>query len=150
MSLAKLSNKWFPVFPSFFDNFFEGDVLDWSNSNFAGVNSTLPAVNLAENNDEYEIEVAAPGLKKEDFKLNYENGQLIISSEHKEENEVKDGKKVTRKEFSYQSFQRSFTVPESAVNTEGITAKYEDGILHVRLPKKEEVKPKPAKMIEIM
>ena len=123
--------------------------MDWNTSNFAGTNSTLPAINVRENDNEYLIEVAAPGLAKEDFKLDYDNGRLTICSEKRNQNEEKDGEKVTRREFSYQSFQRSFTVSESVVNAEAITAKYDKGILYVTLPKREEVKPKPAKQIKI-
>lgn len=148
MTLARL-NTWFPTAPSLFDRFFEGDLMDWNSSNFSGSNSTLPAVNVKENDNEFLIDVAAPGLKKDDFKLNYDNGKLTISSEKEEEHEQKDGDKVTRREFSYQSFQRTFNVLETTVNAENISAKYEDGILHVMLPKREEVKPKPVKQIEI-
>ncbi len=143
MTLARLSDK---LFPSFFDKFFEGDLMNW---NYAGEDSTLPAVNIKENENEFLIDVAAPGMKKEDFKVSYDNGRLSISSEHKVEHEEKEGEKVTRKEFSYQSFQRSFTVSESVVNAEKIGAKYEDGILHITLPKRDEVKPKPVKEIKI-
>lgn len=149
MTLARLSNDWFPSLPSFIDNFFEGGLRDWNSLNYAGTNSTLPAVNVMENDNEFAIEVAAPGMKKGDFKLDYDNGRLTISSEKKEEKEEKDGEKVTRREFSYQSFQRSFTVPENVINADKISAKYNDGILHVTLPKREEVKPKPAKQIAI-
>lgn len=149
MTLARLSNNWIPSVPSFLDRFFEGDVMDWNTWNFAGSNSTLPAVNVKENDNEYLIEVAAPGLKKNDFSLHYENGRLTISSEKKEEKEEKQGEKITRCEFSYQSFQRSFSVPENVVNADKISAKYDEGILHVTLPKREEVKPKPAKEIKI-
>ena len=149
MKLARLSNNWTPSFPSFLDKFFEGDLVDWNTWNFAGSNQTLPAVNVSENDNEYTIEVAAPGLKKNDFKINYENGRLSISSENKAEMEDKKDGRMMRCEFSYQSFQRSFSVPENVVNAEKITAKYDDGILHVMLPKREEVKPKPAKEIKI-
>lgn len=149
MTLARLSNDWFPTFPSLVNRFFEGDLMDWNNENFAGSNSTLPAVNVKENDNEYLIEVAAPGLKRSDFKVNYDNGRLTISSEKRVEHEEKDGEKVTRREFSYQSFQRSFTIPETTVAVDKIAAKYEDGILHITLPKREEVKPKPAKEIKI-
>ena len=142
---ARLSNRLFPSVPSFLDRFFEGDLMDWNNRNFADVNSTLPAVNIRENENEYRIEVAAPGLKRNDFKLNYDNGRLTISSEKREEVD----EKITRHEFSYQSFQRSFSVPENIVNADKISAKYEDGILHIVLPKRDEVKPKPAKEIRI-
>lgn len=145
MTLARLSDN---LFPSLLNRFFEGDLMDWSSSNFAGTNSTLPAVNIKESDHDYLIEVAAPGMKKDDFKVNYDNGRLTISSEKKDENEEKSGT-YTRKEYSYQSFQRSFTVPETIVNGEKINAKYSNGILHITLPKRDEVKPKPAKEIKI-
>ena len=150
MNLARLTNNWIPSFPSWADKFFEGDLMDWNSANFAGERSTLPAVNVKENDIEFQIEVAAPGLKKDDFKLNFKNGKLTISSEKKEEKEEKKGEKVTRKEFNYQSFQRTFNVSENVVETDKISAKYADGILHVKLPKREEVKPKPAKEIKIL
>lgn len=149
MTLAKLSNNWFPTFPSFVDKFLEGDLMDWNNLNFAGANSTLPAVNVKETKNEFTIEVAAPGMKKDDFNLNYDNGRLTISSETKSEHEEKEDEKITRKEFSYESFQRSFSMDEKTVDVEKISAKYKDGILHVVIPKREEVKPKPARMIAI-
>lgn len=149
MTLARLSNNLYPSLPSLMDKFFEGDMMDWNSLNFADKQSTLPAVNVKENDNEFQIDVAAPGLKKNDFMLNFENGRLTISSEKKEEFEEKEGEKITRREFSYQSFQRSFTVPQNIVNSDKISAKYADGILHVILPKREEVKPKPAKQIKI-
>lgn len=150
MNLARLSNNWIPSIPSWANRFFEGDLTDWDSSNFAGEQSTLPSVNVKENENEFQIEVAAPGLKKGDFKLNFKNGRLTISSEKQEEKKEKEGEKFTRKEFNYQSFKRTFTVPENVVNTGKISAKYSDGILHIKLPKREEVKPKPAKEIKIL
>jgi HSP20 family protein len=149
MTLARLSNPTFSSFPSLIDRFFEGDLMDWNNRNYAGINSTLPAVNVRENDDEYQIEVAAPGMKRDDFKLHYDNGTLTISSERKEEKEEKKAERITRKEFSYHSFSRSFNVPEDVVNIDQISAKYEDGILRIHLPKSEEVKPKPSREIKI-
>ena len=155
MTLLKLSNKsvpslnhWDSTIPSIFNRFFEGDWMDWKNSNFADVNSTLPAVNILENKNDFQIELAAPGLKKEDFKIDFDNGSLIISSEIKDERETKD-KKFTRKEFNYRSFQRTFSIPKSLVNHEKITASYENGLLKVTLAKAEEVKQKPVKQIKI-
>ncbi len=151
MALPRLFNNDYSSFPSsVLDKFFEGNLMDWNNRNFAGINSTLPAVNELENENEFKIDVAAPGMEKKDFKLNYENGRLTISSEKKEEKEEKSGDSITRQEFSYQSFQRTFTVPESVVNADQISAKYDNGILHVILPKRDEVKPKPAKEIKIL
>ena len=149
MALPRLFNNDYSSFPSLLDKFFEGNLMDWNTWNYAGTNSTLPAVNVSENEDEYKLDVAAPGMSKNDFKLNYDNGRLTISSEKKNEEVEKEGETVTRREFSYQSFQRSFSVPESMVNADKISAKYDNGILHVSLPKREEVKPKPAKEIKI-
>ncbi|MBN1599165.1 MAG: Hsp20/alpha crystallin family protein [Bacteroidales bacterium] len=153
MTLAKFSNRSFPTFPSLFNRLFEGDWSDpigigWLNSNFSSTNTSLPAVNVKEDDNKYLIDVAAPGMKKDDFKLNYDNGSLTISSEKKEENEENNGK-YTRREFSYQSFQRTFNVPEDMIDSGKIEAKYDDGILHISLPKKEEAKPKPARSIKI-
>ncbi len=149
MTLARLSNNWFPSVPSLFDRFFDNELMDWNRSNYSSTDTTLPAVNVMENTDEYTIEVAAPGLNKEDFKVDYDNGRLTISSERKNEKEEKEEGKIKRREFSYQSFQRSFTISENAVEAEKIKANYKNGILHISLPKREEVKPKPIKQIEI-
>jgi len=105
-------------------------------------------VNVKEDNDKFQIEVAAPGMKKEDFKLKIENNVLTICSELKEEKEEKK-ENYSRREFSYQSFQRSFNLPQGHVQVENIAAKYNDGILTVELPKREEVKPQPPKEITI-
>jgi HSP20 family protein len=149
MTIAKLSDNVFPSLPSFFNRFFEGDLMDWSNSNFAGINSTLPAVNIRENGDEFLIEVAAPGMTKDHFKVNFDNGRLTISSEQKEEKAGKKDEKYTRREFRYMSFQRTFTIPDTLVDGDKIKAGYSDGILHISLPKREELKPKPAREIKI-
>jgi len=144
MSLMKFSNP----LPTFFDRFFENDLFDWSNRNYSLTNTTLPSVNIRENQDAFEVDVAAPGLSKNDFKLELNNNLLTISSEKNVENETKEGEQYTKHEFSYQSFTRSFTMPEFADN-ENITATYDNGILHVAIPKKEEAKPRPTRMIEI-
>ena len=149
MTLARLTDNVSPSFPSLFNRLFEGDLMDWSNSNFAGNNSTLPAVNVRENQNEFIIEVAAPGMKKDDFKVDYDNGRLTISSELNEETKSAGDEKFTRREFFYRSFQRSFTVAENVVDGEKIQARYADGILNITLPTREELKPKPAKQIKI-
>jgi HSP20 family protein len=123
--------------------------MDWSNLNFAGTNSTLPACNIKENENQFEIEVAAPGMKKNDFKVNFDNGRLTISSVMKDEKRESKDDKYTRREYWYQSFQRSFTIPENVVDGEKIQATYTDGILNISLPKREEVKPKPVREIKI-
>ncbi|HDZ41496.1 MAG TPA: Hsp20/alpha crystallin family protein [Bacteroidetes bacterium] len=149
MTLTKYENRPFPSFLSLLDRFFEGNLTDSNLSNFAELDSTLPAVNVRENENEIIIDLAAPGLKKSDFSVNYDNERLTISSEKKDEKTEKEGERITRREFSYQSFRRSFNVPENMVNTDKINAKYTDGILHVTLPKREEMKPKPSKEIKI-
>jgi len=134
--------------PSFFDRFFNNELMDWGNSNFSSTNTSLPAVNVKETNDEFLIELAAPGMEKKDFKINFKNNVITISSE-KENNKEEKNENYTRREFSYQSFQRSFTVPENAIVSEKIEAGYNNGILEVKLPKREEVKPQPEREIKI-
>lgn len=144
MSLIRFTNQ----FPSLFDRFFENDMFDWSNRNFSTTNTTLPSVNVKEDTERFEVEMAAPGFEKEDFKIELNNSVLTISSEKNFENETKEGERFTKREFSYQSFCRSFSLPVTVEN-EKITAKYEHGILKVSIPKKEEAKPKPVKQIAI-
>jgi len=143
--LAKRTENYFP---SFVDRFFNNELMDWNNSNFSSTNTSLPAVNVKETADDFFIEVAAPGMSKNDFNVNFNKNVLSISSEKKNEKKEKDDN-YTRREFSYQSFQRVFTVPENAVNGDKISAKYNDGILVITLPKREEVKPQPAREIKI-
>ena len=100
----------------------------------------VPAVNVSDNEKEYNIEIAAPGMKKENFRVNVESGILNISAEQ-EESAEEEGKNYTRREFSYNSFSRSFTLPENA-NVEDIRAKYEDGLLKLSLAKKVPSAPK--------
>lgn len=143
MNLVKYSN-----FPAVFDRFFNDDFFNnWSSRNFSQTNTTIPAVNIKANENSFAVEMAAPGLSKDDFKIELDQNTLTISCEKKtENNDEKDN--YSRQEYSYQSFSRSFTLPESA-DGEKISAKYEDGILKVDIPKKEEALPKPARKIEI-
>lgn len=97
---------------------------------------SVPAANIVENKDHYTISMAAPGMQKSDFNIHLEGSQITISAEKEEKKEEK-GEKITRQEYSYSSFSRSFTLPEE-VNREKIQAKYENGILDLKLPKKEE------------
>ncbi len=109
--------------------------------------SSVPSVNIKDNKEDYTIELAAPGLNKEDFNVEVEDGTLIISSEKKDEKEDKD-ENYTRREFSYHSFQRAFDLPDS-VKAEEISAEYNDGVLSIQVPKKEEAKEQGRKKIEI-
>src|SRR5690606_11982499 len=129
-----------PVFNDLFDDFCGGRSLPGL------LSSKAAAVNISEDQDSYHVELAAPGLKKEDFKLNVEDDVLRISVEKKEEKN-KTEKGYTRREFNYTNFSRSFTLPDS-VNTDGIKASYKDGVLEIDLPKKEEEKTK-TRVIEI-
>ena len=124
-----------------FDEFFNGMP---ARTNTGG---TLPAVNVKETEDDYSIELAVPGLKKEDFKIEINEGVLTIAAERKAENEEKK-EGYTRREFSFTNFTRRFTLPETA-DENNISASYTDGILAINLPKKEEAKPQPARLIEV-
>lgn len=132
-----------------FDDFFSRDLWNWGLGNNSSTNTTIPAVNIRETNENFEVEMAAPGMRKEDFKVELDGTLLTISSEKNEENETKDGERYTKKEFSYQSFQRTFQLPKEVVDAEKIEAKYENGVLRLVIPKKEEARPKPPKMIHI-
>jgi HSP20 family protein len=147
MSLIKKRED-YPVWSNFFNDFFDRDWMDWTNRNFSDTNTTLPSVNIKEGDDSYIVDMAAPGLEKKDFKIELNNGMLTISSEKKIESETKKGQHFTKREFSYQSFNRSFSLPNT-VEGDKISAKYENGILKVVIPKKEEAKIKPVRIVEI-
>ena len=93
--------------------------------------------------------MAAPGMNKNDFKVELNGNSLIITSEKNFEEETKEDERYTRKEFSYQSFQRTFQLAKDVVDAEKIQARYENGVLHLIIPKKEEAKQKPPRMIQI-
>ncbi|MBK9335927.1 MAG: Hsp20/alpha crystallin family protein [Lewinellaceae bacterium] len=134
MSLIKWNPEvsFFSSFPGWMDDFFS-DKGDFPLPAVKGV--SIPAVNVTENKNEYKLEVAAPGFKKEDFKLEVKNGYLTISAETREE-EKKEDDKCTRREFRFSSFSRSFALPENVQDTH-INARYKDGILLIALPKSE-------------
>jgi HSP20 family protein len=147
MSIIRRNNL-FPM-SSLFDDFFTRDLANWGMNNNSATSTTIPAVNIRETNDSFEVEMAAPGMTKEDFKVELDGNQLTISSEKKFGNEEKEENRYTRQEFSYQSFQRTFQLPKDVVDAERINAKYQNGVLHLSVPKKEEVKKRPPRMIEI-
>lgn len=144
MLLVRNSNQ----MPSVFDRFFDGEMFDWNNRNFSKTNTTLPSVNIKENAEAFTVELAAPGFEKGDFKIELNRNLLTISSEKKLESETKEGEVFTKREFSYQSFSRSFTLPQIA-DGDKIEANYTNGMLTVSIPKREEAKPKPARTIDI-
>lgn len=128
---------------------FGRDMNDFFNTSTPAMHN-LPAVNVVEHQDGFRIDVAAPGLKKEDFKLNLNHNNLTISAyqETQKEDKESNGEKYTRREFSYSSFQRTFTLPTS-IDADNIRASYTDGVLKIDVPKREEAKVKPARQIEI-
>lgn len=133
-------------FPSLIDEFFGSDVFPGFFLDYDKRMAT-PAVNVIEGKEDYRIEVAAPGLDKTDFKIDLENNILTISAE-KEDKQEETNERYMRREFNYSSFSRSFSLPES-LDAEKISARHKDGILNVVIPKKEEAKEKPARMIKI-
>ena len=137
--------------PSIFDDMFKTDWMDNGNGN-SGMNrigTSVPAVNISESEDAFTLEVAAPGKTKKDFNLELDNGVLTISSEDKREEEKRDNNgRFTRREFSYSSFKRAFSLPET-VESEKISAEYKNGVLMINLPKREDAKVQPKKMIDI-
>jgi HSP20 family protein len=140
MSIVRRSNLGFPSLMS--------EILkpDWFGG-MENLNSSVPAVNIKDNDKDFELELVVPGRKKEDFNIEIDNNLLTISSELKTEDEVSEDN-YTRKEFAFSSFRRTFTLPET-IDTDKIKADYLDGILKFTLPKKKEALPKPKRLIAI-
>ena len=127
-----------PGFPSLFDDFFHNDLFNLGSGELMK-RAASPAVNIKETDKDFQLEVSAPGMNKEDFHLELDNNMLTISAEVKNDAEEKDKDgRYTRREFSYSNFSRSFTLPEDKVKEEEIEAVYSDGVLHIVLPKMEE------------
>ena len=131
--------------PNVWDSFFSTDYMPdfYDNDTFR----SIPAVNIKEDGNGFTIEVAAPGLSKKDFHIDLENNVLTISSEREDKMESNE-EKACRKEFSYSSFRRSFSLSDS-IDTDKIKASHKDGILYLELPKREEAKVKPVRQISI-
>lgn len=137
---VRRTQNWLPsIFSDFFDN-------DW----MVRANATAPSINVIETEKEYKVEVAAPGMTKEDFNIRLdEDANLIISMEKKSESNDKKEGRYLRREFSYSKFQQAMILPEN-VEKEKITAKVDNGVLTISIPKKEEDAKTPAsKVIEI-
>jgi HSP20 family protein len=141
MSLAKTANA-----PALFEDFFK-PWNEWFNAGLLGSTLNVPAVNISETDKSYEVTLAAPGMKKEDFRIDVEGNLLTVSSQ-KEHREEDSSKKFSRKEYSYSSFSRSFNVPQE-VNLEKIEARYTDGILHIVLPRTNNGKKSAAKSVAV-
>ena len=149
MTIVKRNGNLQNHFPTLFDDVLNRDIFNWGLSNFSDTDTTIPAVNIKETSDNYEVEVAAPGMTKKDFKVMLDGNTLTISSEKETQKEQNEDVRYSRREFSYQSFSRTFTLQKDVVDTENIQAKYEDGVLRLLIPKKEQAKQKPPKLIEI-
>lgn len=137
MKLIRRSN-----FPTFFNDFFRDDFLNTELPRHTAV----PAVNVKENDESFDLELAAPGFNKGDFNVEVKDNTLTISSTQKERKEENEKGKYTRREFSFRSFRRMFHLPKT-VNKDAIKADYKDGILNVNIPKSEPVED--VKKIEI-
>jgi HSP20 family protein len=145
MTLVKSSSN--KLFPSFFDDFLSRDIFNWGNADFFSPTRQSPAVNLKETAGHYEVELAVPGLKKEDLKVQLNGNTLTISCE-KAEAEEQDARFISR-EFHYGSFTRTFQLQKDVVNTEEIDAKLEEGVLKLRIPKTEKARQQEGKLIAI-
>lgn len=146
MTLVKRNaDNWLP---SVFDDMFKTDWLGGT-TNVNSIGTSIPAVNIQESDENFLVAVAAPGKTKEDFKIELDNDILTISSEEKKENETSENNgRYTRREFSYHNFKRAFSLPET-VESGKISATYNNGVLEISLPKKEEAKVQAKRMIEI-
>ena len=148
MSIIRKTNH-SPALSSLFDDLFAKDLMNWGLSNNSSTNTSIPAVNIKETKDHFEVELAAPGMRKEDFKVELDGNQLTICSEKSTSEEQNEDNRYTKREFSYQSFQRSFQLPKDVVDADRIEARYENGLLLLLIPKKEEAKQRPPKTIQI-
>lgn len=146
MSLIKTNNAgWLP---SVFDDMFKTDWLG-ETTNVNTIGTSIPAVNIQETDEDFLVEVAAPGKAKEDFNIELDNDVLTISAEEKQEKETSEKSgKFTRREFSYSTFKRAFSLPDS-VDSGKISASYNNGVLEIAIPKREEAKVQAKRMIAI-
>ncbi|MBL7923721.1 MAG: Hsp20/alpha crystallin family protein [Bacteroidia bacterium] len=132
------------VFSGMLDPFFKKEWGEWFDKSYM---DTIPSVNISETPKSYHVEMAAPGLKKEDFKINIQGDMITISSEKESETKTEE-KEFSRREYNYNSFSRSFSLPEF-VDQEKIAATYSEGILKLDLPKKDVVKTADTKNIKV-
>jgi HSP20 family protein len=150
MSLVKRYREPFNNFPSLLDHFFGRDQFNnWDNLNNSSSGTTIPALNIRETDDDFRVELAAPGMKKDDFTIHLDGNDLTISSEKKSENEERNNGTYSFREFSYESFRRTITLPSEVVDDDKIHASYENGLLSLTIPKREEVKKKAPRQIAI-
>ena len=146
MTIVKFKKPRLPWYDNMFSDFLGSDRL--LTDDFFTENKWIPAMNIKETDDLFEIEMAAPGFMKEDFSISIENGMLKISAENKEEKE-KEENDYTRREFNYTSFLRSFVLPENVNEEEAIDATYNRGILKLVLNKVHTDEVSPKRIIEV-
>ncbi len=145
MKLVKFNNR-FPQSNNLMNHFFGSELLNGGNSLYWGNQHSTPKVNILETDNEFSIEVAAPGFDKKDFNVVIENDILTIEAS---KDQSKEDKQYSLYEFTYDSFKRSFSLPENKVKESTVSARYENGILYISLPKKEEAKAQPKRLIDI-
>ena len=133
-----------PTLARMMDNFFDRDFV----SGFERNCGCAPATNILEKPDQYEVQLAVPGLKKEDFHMEVENNMLTVSYQKKEDENSVNEENFLRREYAVENFTRSFTIPKQ-VNAENISARYENGMLYIAIPRADEQKEKLSKRIEI-
>lgn len=149
MTIIKQRNSLLNQLPSFFDAFLSNEALNWGQSNYSDTNTTIPAINIKETGNHYEVELAAPGMHKNDFKIQLDGNVLTITSEKSLTREESKEVRYTLREFSYQSFQRRFNLQKDVVDADRIEAKYQDGVLQLIIPKKEAAKQMEPRLIEV-
>jgi HSP20 family protein len=132
-----------------FDDPFTREFLNWDNTNGSSSGTIIPAVNIKETADNFEVQMAAPGMEKSDFKIQLDGNTLNISCEKESNLESNENEKFTRREFSYQAFQRTLLLPKNVVDQDRVTARYESGLLQLTIPKREDAKQKPPRLISI-
>ena len=147
MTLIKRNGR-INTLPTVWDDFLNQDVFNWG-SGYQNSSTTMPAVNIKENQDNFQVEMVAPGMKKEDFKIQLDGHTLTITCEKQDQKEERDDETYSGKEFNYASFYRTFHLPKDVVNSDKIEAKYENGLLNLVIPKREEARQMPARLISI-
>ncbi len=149
MTLIKTDGSHFPTSPTLFNDLFTREMWNFGLENNSRTGTTIPAVNIKETDDHFEVDMAAPGMEKDDFRIELDGTQLTIFSEKEHEEEHREGDRFSRKEFSYQSFVRTFELPKEVVDDDRIEARYAAGVLKLLIPKKEAATHKPKRMINI-
>ena len=148
MTLVRKNKHSNPEVNSLLNDFFNEGFLNWPVSNGQKAWNHKPAVNISENEDQWTVDLAVPGMKKDNFKISLEEDTLTVKAEA-EHSTSENKEHFMVKEFNYSSFERSFKLPENKIEQDSIKANYENGVLSISLPKKDEAKPQPKKEIAV-